>query len=189
MIAYIQGKILKKTTKNAIIDTGNIGYLVNLATKTSEKMQEKEEVALYIYTKVREDEIALYGFETNEELEFFKAVLNVNGIGPKIALEILSSDLNRTKSAIVGGDLLYLTKIPGIGKKTAERMVVELKNKLELLETIRPHEKITVQVNEESISALKKLGYQNFEITRVLRGLPENIISAEEIITYFLKNV
>lgn len=189
MIAYIQGTVLKKTAKNAIIDTGNIGYLIHLPQHIAQKIQEKEEVAFFIYTKVREDEIALYGFETYEELEFFKIVLGVNGIGPKIALEILSSDLNRTKAAIVGNDLLFLTKIPGIGKKTAERMVVELKNKLDFVDTISSHQKITNQINEESIAALLGLGYQKFEITRILKTLPENIINTEEIITYFLRNV
>ena len=189
MIAYLTGTVLKKLPKSIVVNTGNIGYLVHISESKWQKIAADEQIELFIHTKVREDDISLYGFETGEELEFFKTVLNVNGIGPKIALEILSHDLSSTKGAILSNDLLYLTKIPGIGKKTAERMVVELKNKLDWAEASRPHHKISLQVNEESVSALVSLGYQKFEVMRVLKNLPENIVKTEEIITYFLQNV
>lgn len=189
MIAYLTGTVLKKLPKGIVVNTGNVGYLVHISESSLQKITENESIELFIHTKVREDDISLYGFETGEELDFFKTVLNVNGIGPRIALEILSHDLSRTKGAILSNDLLYLTKIQGIGKKTAERIVIELKNKLDWAEAKRPHHNISPQVNEESVSALLGLGYQKFEVTRVLKDLPENIIKTEEIITYFLQNV
>lgn len=189
MIAYLNGTVIKKLPKSVIIHTGNVGYLVYIPESKWQKIIENELIELFIQTRVREDDISLYGFETPEELEFFKTVLNVNGIGPKIALEILSHDLGRTKGAILSNDLVYLTKIPGIGKKTAERMVIELKGKLDWSASQRPHQSVSEKVNEESISALLGLGYQRFEIMRVLKNLPENIIRTEEIVTYFLQNV
>ncbi len=189
MIAYLTGTVLKKLPKSIILKTENIGYLVHISESSLQKISENDTVELFIHTKVREDDISLYGFETHEELTFFKTVLNVNGIGPKIALEILSHDLSHTKGAILSNDLVYLTKIPGIGKKTAERIVIELKNKLDWVESSRPHQNISAQVNEESITALIGLGYQKFEVMRVLKNLPETITNTEDTITYFLQNV
>ena len=192
MIGYLQGTIQKKFAKNVILNTGNVGYLVNLTAPLLEKCSAGKTLELYIFTKVREDDISLYGFITVEELEFFKTVLNVNGVGPKIALEILSQDTAKTKAAILSNDILYLSKIPGIGKKTAERIIVELKNKLDWVDAIRPHGNLQNQetqgTHEEAVEALSGLGYQRFEILKMLQKMPTEITSTEEIITYFLKN-
>lgn len=189
MIAYLQGTILKKIPKAVILDTGNVGYLVYLSAPLLEKIKEKDQAEFFIYTKVREDDISLFGFETFNELEFYKILLSVNGIGPKLAMEILSQNTDKVKSAIIGGDLAYLSKIPGIGKKTAERIVVELKNKVELADISRLHAKIEHTVEDEVIDALQNLGYQKFEVMRVLKNAPAELIEAEAIITYFLQNV
>jgi Holliday junction DNA helicase RuvA len=189
MIGYLQGTIHKKLAKNIILNTGSVGYVVNVAGPLLEKCREGKILELFIFTKVREDDISLYGFPTVEELEFFKTVLNVNGIGPKIALEMLSQDMDKTKTAILSNDILFLNKIPGIGKKTAERIIVELKNKLDWVDSMRLHGSTQEkETNEEAIEALAGLGYQRFEITRILKNLPAEITTTEDIVTYFLRN-
>jgi Holliday junction DNA helicase RuvA len=117
--------------------------------------------------------------------------MDVNGIGPKLSLEILSQNPERVKTQIMTGDIAGLTKIPGIGKKTAERMIVELKNKIDVAEIdmSRAHSNIEKTVNDDAINALVSLGYQNFEINRVLKEMPSKLKKVEEIITYFLRNV
>jgi len=190
MIAYLQGQILKKLDKNIIVQTGQIGYLIQVSTLVLDQMKEKEEVELFIYTKVREDDISLYGFKKMSELEFFKAVLSVNGIGPKSALEILSFDIEKTKAAILQDNLAYLSKIPGIGKKTAERIVLDLKSKIipEDLNSLGESNNIEKDF-ENAIGALTNLGYQRFEVMKVLKNLPKEIKESEDIVTYFLQNV
>jgi len=190
MIGYLQGIIQKKLPKNIILNTGSVGYVVNLAGPLLEKCTEGKNLELYVYTKVREDDISLFGFAKIEELEFFKTVLNVNGVGPKTALEILSQDMDKTKAAILSNDILFLSKIPGIGKKTAERIIVELKNKLDWVDSMRLHKDLKTDEtkSEEAVEALVGLGYQRFEIAKILKKMPEEITTTEEIITYFLKN-
>lgn len=191
MIAYLSGKIIKKLDKGVILDTGNVGYLVHLPKPLHEKATEKTEAQFFIFTKVREDDISLYGFETVGELDFFKTLLNVNGIGPKLGLEILSQNPEKVKSALINKDLNFLTKIPGVGKKTAERIVVELQGKIDWtdISLTRNHASLDTPFGEEAMEALTGLGYQKFEINRVLKDLPEDIKKTEEIITYFLRNV
>lgn len=189
MIAYLQGTIKKKFEKNIIIDTGNIGYLVSAPIPLLDKFNEKDDIALFIHTKVREDDISLYGFDTIEELDFFKTLININGIGAKLAMEILSQNSDRVKSAILSEDTAYLTKIPGIGKKTAERIIVELKNKADWKIDTNLHGSISTDLNEDAINALMSLGYQKFEIVRVMKKLPEDTKTVEEIVTFFLQNV
>jgi holliday junction DNA helicase RuvA len=193
MIGYLNGKILKKMKNGLILDTGGVGYLVHVTSPFLEKINEKDPLELFIHTKVREDDISLFGFETTGELDFFLLLLGVNGIGPKLALEILSQNPEKVKTAILTGDLPYLTKIPGIGKKTAERIVVELKSKITVaeLDLSRTHSSLETEkaVSEDAINALAGLGYQRYEIMRVLKDMPENIKIVEDMVTYFLRNV
>lgn len=191
MIAYLKGKILKKLPKAIVLDTGSIGYLVHAPAPTLEKVQEKKEIELFIHTKVREDDISLFGFESYSELEFFKTLMDVNGIGPKLSLEILSQNPEKVKGAIMTGDIAYLTKIPGIGRKTAERMIVELKNKIDAadIDITRLHGTLEKGIGDDAVNALIGLGYQKFEVSRVLKDMPEKTKKIEEIITYFLRNV
>jgi holliday junction DNA helicase RuvA len=191
MIAYLNGTIEKKLPKSVILNTGNIGYLVHVPTPLWEKIEEKTDLELFVHTKVSEDDIRLFGFETMGELDFFKTLINVNGIGPKLGIEILSQDPSKVKAAIIGSDIGELSKIPGIGKKTAERIVVELKNKIDIadIDLARTHKSLDGDKHDEAIEALLGLGYQRFEILKILKRLPENLKQTEEIITYFLRNV
>ncbi len=191
MIAYLSGKIIRKLPKGLIIETNNVGYLVFVATPLLDQSKTGEKIDLFIHTKVREDDISLFGFESFDNLEFFQLLLSVNGVGPKTALEIISAPIDKTKAAILSGDIAYLSKTPGIGKKTAERMIVELKSKITWKGTleIREHHSILNQTEDEITEALLNLGYQKNEINRIIQKLPQEIKTTEEAITYFLKNV
>ncbi len=189
MIAYLKGTVLKKLEKTIIVNTGSIGYRTHVTTPLWEKLEENQPIELFVYTKVREDEISLYGFENIQALEFFETLINVNGIGPKLGLELLSHDQNKIKNAIVTQNIAALSQIPGIGKKTAERIILELKNKLTLTELPRKHATIEPTLNEDTVKALMGLGYQRFEINRVLKNAPEEITQVEELVTYFLRNI
>lgn len=189
MIASIEGTITKKTDKGVIVDTGNIGYFVALPSSIHENLKEKEEAFFYIDTRVREDDISLYGFETWEQIELFKAVTSISGVGPKIGLELLSSDPEKIKAAIVNKDVEALTKVPGIGKKSAERLIVELKNKVDWDITTSTHQGLGRPEDDDAVQAIMGLGYHKHEVKEILKKMPEDITTPEEVVAYFLQNV
>src|SRR5437773_6078420 len=132
MIAHLRGKLISRHPNQVIVETMGVGYDVTISVPTfSELPSLGSDVSLHIHTHVREDQIALYGFLRPEEKELFEKLITVSGIGPKLAITILSGmPADEMVNAIRGNDLARLTKIPGIGKKTAERMVLELRDKL-----------------------------------------------------------
>ena len=137
MIGSIKGKVIKKTEKFVIVETGlpaqagGVGYKISVPPDSLSKIKEGGETMLFIHTHVREDILDLYGFLDYEELEFFELLIGVSGIGPKGALVILSvATIETLKKAISSGDLAYLTKISGIGRKTAEKILLELRDKV-----------------------------------------------------------
>jgi holliday junction DNA helicase RuvA len=163
MIAHLRGKLLDKHPNQAVIETGGVGYDVTITVPTfSELTQIGTEVALYIHTHVREDALALYGFGRPEEKQLFEKLLTVSGIGPKLAITILSGmAADEMIAAIRGNDVARLTRIPGIGKKTAERMVLELRDKLppQGADVVKAIPSLSA-VEEDVLSALTNLGYQ-----------------------------
>lgn len=169
MIAYLRGKLLVKHPNQIIVETGGVGYEVTISVATFSDLPDAgSEVALHIHTHVREDLLALYGFLRISEKQLFEKLITVSGIGPKLAVTILSGmaadDLAR---AIRSNDIARLTRIPGIGKKTAERMVLELRDKLP--EGSAPVAAPTHSTMEEDvISALVNLGYQRVVAERAL---------------------
>lgn len=178
MIAHLRGKILTKHPNSAIVETGGVGYDVTISVPTfSEMPAAGSEVALHIHTHVREDALSLYGFLRIAEKNLFEKLLTVSGIGPKLAITILSGmPVDEMVNAIRGGDVARLTRIPGIGKKTAERMVLELRDKLPpgagAAEVTPP---AASPVEEDVLSALVNLGYQRAAAEKVLnavRGAP-----------------
>ncbi len=188
MIGFLKGEIIGKHKQSVIVLCGQVGYETFLTGSHFDNVQVGQGVELFIYTKVREDEISLFGFANENDLEFFKLLISVNGVGPKTALEILSTDTNQIKNAIIQENAALLSKTPGIGKKTAERIIIELRNK------VQPDSLIDLPDNleqkfEEVISALSTLGYQRGEVLRVLKEAPATLASTEEIVTFFLKNV
>ncbi|MCC6643716.1 Holliday junction branch migration protein RuvA [Candidatus Peregrinibacteria bacterium] len=188
MIAYLEGKIIHKDSNSAIVQTNGLGYQVFLPAALHEKVEIGSDQTFFIYTKVREDELSLFGFANSEELNFFKQLISVNGVGPKTALEILSSDSNAVKNAIVQENTAFLSKIPGIGKKSAERIIVELKNKVQPSSHQEISSKLEQQL-EEVTAALIGLGYQRGEIYHVLKAAPAEMTQTEDLITFFLKNI
>lgn len=190
MIAYLAGKILKKTGKDIILETNNIGYLIHVPINLLNESEEFAEINLFIHHHIREDANELFGFKTYDELGFFKQLIQINGIGPKSGLEIINTDINKVKNAIINEDSTWLCKIPGIGQKTAKRIILELKNKIDV-ESLPTDGKNLIaekEIHNDAIDALTRLGYQRHHITKALKSMPEEIIEAEEIVTYFLRN-
>lgn len=162
MIAHLRGKLLIKHPNQAIIDVAGVGYDVTITVPTFSDLPETgHDIALYIHTHVREDQIALFGFMRPEEKRLFEKLITVSGIGPKLAITILSGmPVGDLIGAIRGGDIARLTKVPGIGKKTAERMVLELREKLEELRAAAVTAAPVSAIAEDVLSALVNLGYQ-----------------------------
>ena len=173
MIAHLRGKLLVKHPNQAIVDAGGVGYEVTISVPTfSELPAAGTEVALHIYTHVREDVIALYGFLRAAEKQLFEKLITVSGIGPKLAITILSGmPAPEMMTSIRSNDIARLTRIPGIGKKTAERMVLELRDKLPspAAEAVAAVSKWSA-VEQDVLSALVNLGYQ--------RALAEKALAA-----------
>src|SRR5205085_9351210 len=171
MIAHLRGRLIARHPNQAIVDAGGVGYDVVISVPTfSELPPAGVEVVLHIHTHVREDQIALYGFLRPEEKHLFEKLISVSGIGPKLAITILSGmPADEMTSAIRGNDVARLTKIPGIGRKTAERMVLELRDKLPPVggETT-PAVSSLNPVQEDVLSALLNLGYQEAAAEKAL---------------------
>jgi Holliday junction DNA helicase RuvA len=163
MIGLLRGRLLEKRPNQVILDVGGVGYLVAIPLSTFAAMGELHaEVTLLIHTHVREDALSLYGFLSQREKHFFELLLGASGVGPSLALKILSGmNVDELVPAIRTGDLAKLTKIPGVGRKTAERMVVELKDKLEAvtIEAEKPAPASPAGVEADVKSALINLGY------------------------------
>ncbi len=192
MIGYLQGTISQKNDKTLILITsGGVGYNVHIAKPLLEKIQPGSNLELFTHMQVRDDDLSLYGFEAEKELTLFKQLLSVNGIGPKTALEILSLPIDKIAQAIYTEDKYTLTKIPGLGKKTADRIILELKSKIEPPETLDQSMPDTHnhKIHEDVLTALLNLGYKKHHIHRVLRNIDPEITKPEDIVRHFLKNV
>jgi Holliday junction DNA helicase RuvA len=171
MIAHLRGKLLAKHPNQVVVETGGVGYEVTISVPTfSELPANGSEVALHIHTHVREDVIALYGFLRTAEKQLFEKLMTVSGIGAKLAITILSGmAADEMAAAIRGNDVARLTRIPGIGKKTAERMVLELRDKLPPVAGTSTTTTATMSATEEDVlSALVNLGYQRAAAEKAL---------------------
>jgi len=177
MIAHLRGRLLAKHPNQAILETGGVGYDVTISVPTfSDLPGVGGEVSLHIHTHVREDLIALYGFLRPAEKLLFEKLLTVSGIGPKLAITILSGmAADEMVEAIRGNDVARLTRIPGIGKKTAERMVLELRDKLPVPVTGEaPAMPPRSAMEEDVLSALVNLGYQRALAERALEKIAKD---------------
>ena len=196
MFAYIKGSLEQKSNNYVVIDVGGIGYKIFMATKAIETLGEIGKVVkVHTHYYVREDNISLYGFNTNEELRMFELLLQVSGIGAKSAIAMLSEiSPSSFALAVISDDISQLVKIPGIGKKTAARIVLELKDKLKTEEAITKTEEVKLSItNEEetseAIAALQVLGYTKREIDKALENVDTKNLQLEEIIKQGLKNL
>lgn len=176
MIAHLRGRLLSKDPGHVIVECGGVGYQLSITVPTFSGLTEPgAEIALFVHTHVREDQLALFGFLKAEEKHLFEKLISVSGIGPKLAITVLSGmAAPEIVASIRGNDLTRLTKIPGVGKKTAERMVLELKDKLEEFSaaSATPVRAAAASPLEEDIlSALVNLGYQRASAERALQSL------------------
>jgi Holliday junction DNA helicase RuvA len=174
MIAHLRGRILHKSPDHVIVETAGVGYQVAITVSTfSDLPAEGAETQLHIHTHVREDAIALYGFLHAGEKQLFERLISVSGIGPKLAMTTLSGmAADSLIAALRGNDLAALTRIPGVGKKTAERMVLELRDKLQGFAAAAAVPAVS-QMDEDVLSALVNLGYQRAAAELALkRALP-----------------
>jgi len=184
MIGSINGKIEYKGTGYVIVQTGGIGYKVFIAPPLHIQLTLGQDVNFVILTYVREDQITLYGFSALEELEFFELLLTVSGVGPKSAIGIMSlSSLAMIKSAIVSEDPTVFTKVSGVGRKTAERVIVELKEKLKTQVDSQP----VAKEHSEAMDALVALGYSQQQARDALKSVPAETTNIQDKIKFALK--
>lgn len=183
MIGYLRGRIKNLKPNSGIIDVNGVGYNVCITLNTYDEISNLDEVELLIHTIVKEDSITLYGFRGLKEKEMFELLISVNGIGPKTAINILSGvKVEELKNNIFNSDIAALSKFSGIGKKTAERIVLELKNKIDLIYEEGDNLKLTVK--SEAIQALVSLGYNRLTADKAVKevlSLDQNI-SVENLI-------
>jgi Holliday junction DNA helicase RuvA len=162
MIAHLRGRVVEKTPNQAVVECGGVGYDVAISVTTFTALPaEGGEVSLFIYTHVREDALSLFGFAERQEKRLFEKLLTISGIGPKLAITVLSGiSAERLVGAIRGQDHATLTRIPGIGKKTAERVLLELKDKLDdMALPVGPDGVSVGPVGDDVLSAMVNLGY------------------------------
>jgi Holliday junction DNA helicase RuvA len=195
MYSYIKGSLASKSQDKAVVDVGGVGYLIYIPYSTYQTLPElNETVKLNTYLAVREDSLTLYGFNSNEELRVFELLISVSGIGPKLAMGVLSDITAAEFSvAVITDDVNRLTKISGIGKKTAQRMIIELKDKMksETIENMPNEPVIRNVVNneiEEAISALQVLGYSNKDAVDMVNKTYKEGMGIEDIIKQALKS-
>lgn len=191
MISYIKGEVVKKGIDYLILDNNNMGYYISTSLSTLNKVSEKEKAVLLTYMHIREDLIALYGFLSPDEIDLFKKLISVNGVGPKAGLSVLSTyETNTVKEIILKEDTVRLSKVPGIGKKTASKIILELKDKVGTAEELQGGE-IPAISNEmgDAADALTALGFSPAEIKRTLENMNLSGKSENDIIKEALKNM
>jgi Holliday junction DNA helicase RuvA len=180
MIATLEGRIVAKGENYVIIDVGGVGFKVYIPSSLLGRLGGTgQEVSLFTHMHVRENEIALYGCSTPDELALFELLLGVSGIGPRVALNVVSMmSPEALREAIARGDAAMLTRIPGVGKKTAERVMLDLKDKLGVVLEFVSYPALT-HADAEVISALTSLGYSIAEAQAALRSLPPEDLPLE----------
>lgn len=194
MFAYIKGSLEEKSTNFVVIDVGGIGYKIYMSSSAISNIGELgNTVKVHTHYYVREDNISLYGFLSNEELKMFELLLQVSGIGAKSAITMLSSISPSTFAvAVISNDIKTLTKIPGVGAKSAQRIVLELKDKLKTEDAINKNEEVNIVLKDnesssEAVAALQILGYNKTEIHKAIEKIDTTNLSTEDIIKMALK--
>lgn len=194
MISYIKGNLENKNIDSVVLDVGGIGYKIYMSANSIKKIGEVgNAVKVHTYMRVREDDISLYGFCTNEELRMFEQLIGVSGVGAKSALTILANiSPSSFALAIISGDVNSLKSLPGIGAKSAQRMILELKDKLKTQDAIETEYvpiKNVVKSDKarDAIEALQVLGYARKDIEQVISKIDTNELTVEEIIKQGLK--
>lgn len=194
MISYIKGNLETKNVDSVVIDVGGIGYKIFMSANSIDRLGETgNNVKVHTYMRVREDDISLYGFCTNEELKMFEQLLSVSGVGAKSALTILSNiSPSSFALAIISGDVATLKNLPGIGAKSAQRMILELKDKMKTQDAIEtefiPVKNVAINDKaKDAVEALQVLGYARRDIDLAISKIDTKELSVEEIIKQGLK--
>jgi Holliday junction DNA helicase RuvA len=193
MITHIQGKMVEKNPDHVVVECNGLGYHVNISLQTFSNIPDQENLKLYTHLAIREDAHILYGFYSKTEREIFKMLISVSGVGPSIAMTMLSSmDTEEIQQAIGGEDIPKIQSVKGLGQKTAQRVIVDLKDKIlktyEISEDL-PSSNNTIKI--EALSALEVLGFSRKKIEKVIQVILQNSpdISLEELIKQALKNL
>lgn len=187
MIAELQGKISARKANSVVVMIGGLGYQVHISTYTLGKIATLSEVHFYVHTHVREDALLLYGFLEEAEKVMFELLIGVSGIGPKVALSVLSAADTRTlRTAIVHKDPSILTRVSGVGKKMAERIILELQNKVESGDLADQEE---ARADQEAQEALTALGYSVTQAREALKLVPADVTDLSLRVRQALKNL
>ena len=193
MIAFLKGKVEFKTNSYIVMDVNGIGFKVFMTESSIQSIEKNQDIKVFTYMRVMEDDMSLYGFLNNEELAMFELLISVGGIGAKSAIAILSNiEPSAFALAVITDDVSKLKKLPGIGPKTAQRIILELKDTIKSEQALEGNtdikEKIVIDNNtQDAIDALQVLGYNRKSIEKALEGLNTKDMSVEEIIKQGLK--
>lgn len=187
MISFIEGEVIEITEKYTTISVQGLGYKIFSTKHVLSSLQKGDSASLFCHLAVRETALDLYGFENKKEKDFFELLISISGIGPKSALGILDvADIETLKTAVVSGDTSHLTKVSGIGKKNAEKIVLELSNKIDGLESESSQ---TPSGSIDVLEALIALGYSQNEARKALQAIPKDVMDTEQKIKYALKEI
>lgn len=174
MIGYLTGKILSKKPTQVLLDVNGVGYVVNISINTFEKLaDEGQSSSVHTYLAVREDALTLYGFSTESEKQMFELLISINGIGPKLAQGILSGiQIDELKHALKSGNLSRLIAVPGVGRKTAERMLLDLRDKVDVVAGEKETPLMaSFKIKDDAVAALTTLGYNQKNAEKVIRDI------------------
>ena len=200
MIAYLIGKLADVETDSIVIETGNIGYNIKVPSSVIGKLPGiGEQIKVYTYTSVREDAINLFGFMTKDDLNMYRLLITVNGVGPKAGLSILSvMDADAIRLAVLSQDAKAIAKAPGIGSKTAQRVILDLKDKISMEDTLISQQANAQkaaassgfgQVHTEAVEALTALGYSPSDALRAVKAVEQEDMNVEDLLKAALKKM
>lgn len=194
MITHIRGRLIEKNPTDVVIESNGIGYFLNISLNTFSKIKENENLFLYTYFSVKEDAQTLFGFFDKLEREIFKLLISVSGVGPSIARTMLSSmNCEQIQHAIASGDIPTIQSVKGIGSKTAQRVIIDLKDKIIKTYAIDQESITTLNntIKQEALSALEVLGYSKRQVEKMVKKIIQEDPSytLEEIIKQSLKNL
>ncbi len=187
MIGYLKGTVLSKLSGQVIILVSGVGYLVTFPSNIILKLKESDKVEAFIYPHIKEDAFDLYGFASQDELNLFKLVMTVSGIGPKTALLVVDHGVNLVEGAIKNADADFFTNIPRLGRKNAQKIIIELKNKLGGSKDLDLSGES--EINLQVIEALKGMGYSKQEALKAVQEIPKSLEKIEEKISYALRQM
>ncbi|MDI6779626.1 MAG: Holliday junction branch migration protein RuvA [Bacteroidota bacterium] len=192
MYSYLQGKLVSKSPTEVVLDVNGVGYFLNISLSTYEKLDSSSsQIKIFTYLHVREDTLQLFGFATEAERDMFKMLISVSGIGPKIAQGILSGiNTEELRTAFQTGNIATLTSIPGIGRKTAERLVLELRDKLGKIDieiSTLPTSSQQLKIRNDALNALLSLGYNRTTAERAIRQVLKDTDNKELTLEVLIK--